>query len=336
MIGSKVESDNSHHNFRFSNLINIQIMSRHDHISHVGLSINTDNLKPLFKTNYLRHTGDIVLNWIIITLIIVICISYFSLPLYLFGVIIIGARMHALAILMHDATHFRFLKNKYWNDLITNIVTMYPIFTSIAKYRQNHLNHHRHLNTDDDPDWAAKLGKRAFTFPKSKMEFILSLLSYFFLYQGVMDAIWLLKRLSQNDNAPGSDSREKFVKLGFYFSMAIVLTITNSWLLFLLYWIIPYMSTFFMFQYIRSVAEHFGELDYDHELSSTRTVKATLVEQFFIAPHNVGFHLEHHLFPGVPYYNLPKLHNTLWADRQFRNKAHITNGYVKGLLNELG
>jgi len=91
-----------------------------------------------------------------------------------------------------------------------------------------------------------------------------------------------------------------------------------------------------MFQYIRSVAEHFGELAYDHLLTSTRTVKVNWLEQFFIAPHNVGYHLEHHLYPGVPFYHLPKLHELLMEDAEYSGKAHLTQGYLSGLLKELG
>ena len=91
-----------------------------------------------------------------------------------------------------------------------------------------------------------------------------------------------------------------------------------------------------MLQYIRSVAEHFGELAYDSLLTSTRTVKANAIERFLIAPHNVGYHLEHHLYPAVPYYNLPKLHDLLMETEEYKGKAHITIGYLKGLLSELG
>ena len=91
-----------------------------------------------------------------------------------------------------------------------------------------------------------------------------------------------------------------------------------------------------MFQYIRSVAEHFGELAYEDDLSASRTVKPALLERFFIAPHQVGYHLEHHLYPGVPFYHLPKLHQLLMKQKKYQEKAHITNGYVRGLLNELG
>ncbi|MBM2841879.1 MAG: fatty acid desaturase, partial [Bacteroidetes bacterium] len=29
---------------------------------------------------------------------------------------------------------------------------------------------------------------------------------------------------------------------------------------------------------------------------------------------NINYHLEHHLYPGVPWYNLPKLHRLLQQD----------------------
>jgi fatty acid desaturase len=91
-----------------------------------------------------------------------------------------------------------------------------------------------------------------------------------------------------------------------------------------------------MFQYIRSVAEHFGDLAYEDDLSSSRTVMPSLLERFLIAPHHVGYHLEHHLYPGVPYYNLPKLHQLLMKQEEYKVKAHITIGYMSGLLRELG
>ena len=255
------------------------------------------------------------------------------------AIIIVGARQHALAILMHDATHYRFLKSRMWNDTITNIFTMYPLFTSIEQYRENHLAHHRHLNTDHDPDWVAKLTKREFIFPKTKAEFLWTILSYFTLYQGVMDAIWFFQRFGKpKKEAAGAPSNagKNRARLAFYLVQFTVLTLTGTWLYYLIFWVVPYLTTFFMFQYIRSVAEHFGEMEYDHLLTSTRTVKTNWMERFFIAPHNVGYHLEHHLYPGVPFFNLPQLHEILMSDESYSGKAHLTEGYLSGLFKELG
>ncbi|MEL6357266.1 MAG: fatty acid desaturase family protein, partial [Bacteroidota bacterium] len=255
---------------------------------------------------------------------------------YFLAVIIIGARMHALAILVHDATHYRFLKNRTWNDRLTNLLCMYPIFSSLAKYRVNHLNHHRHLNTEDDPDWVAKLGKRAFTFPKSKQEFLLTVGSYLLLYQGVLDAYWFLKRFNIASKAEKPAADDKWMRPSFYVLLAAILTLIGGWKIFLLFWVVPYFSTFFLLQYVRSVAEHFGDLAYENELNGTRTVKTNFLERFLIAPHNVGYHLDHHLYPAVPFYNLPKLHQLLMQQPEFKRQAHVTKGYTWGLMNELG
>ena len=166
----------------------------------LNLKIDSALLKPLFETKTHRHTLAMVFDWVIIFAVIFGCIQFFNtvyFPLaYLFTVITVGARMHALAILMHDATHYRFLKNRKWNDLVTNIFVMYPIFTSIETYRQNHMRHHRHLNSEHDPDWVAKLGKKEFTFPKTRKEFLTTVFSYLTLIKGTQDAIWFLKRFA--------------------------------------------------------------------------------------------------------------------------------------------
>ena len=313
-------------------------MIKQNNANDLDLTIPQSELKPLFEINSVRHASAIVYNWILIIVTMYLCGEYFNFhPVaYFFAVLIVGARMHGLAILMHDASHFRFMKNRFWNDLLTNIFTMYPIFTTIDKYRQNHMRHHRHLNSEHDPDWVAKLGKREFTFPKTKREFLFTVLTYLVLYQGIMDALWFLKRFGSSQKQPQSQSEKKWIRLTFFALLFTGITLGGLWKYYLLLWIVPYLSTFFMYQYIRSVAEHFGELAYDHLLTSTRTVKPNLVERFLIAPHNVGYHLEHHLYPGVPYYHLPELHQILMKDGEFADKAHITIGYVKGLLNELG
>lgn len=296
---------------------------------------NTD-FKSLFITKPVLHAWAMVYNWLIIIGVIYLFQLMDTLWIYPLAVIIIGARMHALTILMHDATHYRFLKNRKWNDIISNVFTMYPIFTSIEQYRANHLMHHQHLNTDDDPDWVAKLTRREFQFPKTKREFLLTTFSYFVLYQGILDAIWFAKRYRNSGQKKKVKTKKDHLKIAFYLLLIGLLTIFGAWKIFLMFWIIPYLTSFFMFQYIRSVAEHYGEMAYEDDFSSSRTVRPTLLEKFFIAPHAVGFHLEHHLFPGVPFYNLEKLHNTLMEQELYQSKAHITDGYLSGLLNELG
>lgn len=308
----------------------------------LNLDIDKSVLKSLYQRQSYRHLMALIMNWVIIISTIYLCVQFFNPLLYILALLIIGARMHAMAILMHDATHYRFLKNRKWNDWISNFGTMYFIFSSIEVYRKNHLKHHLNLNTDDDPDWFFKLGRKDFTFPKTKTEFLLTVFGYFTLVRGFMDAIWFLKRFAPAESKlePSTAKKKakmqsKIMRLTFYIVLVAALSVFGLWKIFALYWVVPYLSTFFMFQYIRSVSEHFGELEYDHLLTSTRTMKVSPIEEFFFAPHNVGYHLEHHLYPGVPYYNLPKLHNLLMEKESYSSKAHITRGYWGGLLQEL-
>ncbi|MBW3599736.1 MAG: fatty acid desaturase, partial [Planctomycetes bacterium] len=88
-----------------------------------------------------------------------------------------------------------------------------------------------------------------------------------------------------------------------------------------------------LFNRLRATAEHVGA-PWTHELNSTRTVVPTWLERLTIAPMNVSYHLEHHLFPSVPGPNLDKLHRLLMEDESFREHAHITRGYT-GVVREL-
>lgn len=289
--------------------------------------INKEELRDLLQTKPYRHTLSLIFDWTIIVSTMLIWLIYPVWWLYPIVVLVIGARMHALAVLMHDASHYRFIKNKKLNDILTNVLTMYPLFITIEDYRRSHIAHHTKLNTYEDPDWNRKLGDPAFTFPQSKTHFILRLLSYLVFYQGILDAFLIFKAIGLRDRSP--------LRIVFYILLFGAITLFHAWSVYLSLWIVPYLTTFFLFLYIRSVAEHFGDLKYDGLLTSTRTVKANAFERFFLAPHHVAFHLEHHLYSAVPFYNLPALHKRLMTVKEYERGAHITNGYARGLMEEI-
>jgi fatty acid desaturase len=62
-----------------------------------------------------------------------------------------------------------------------------------------------------------------------------------------------------------------------------------------------------------NLTQHAGmnEDVYDHRLN-TRTVILNPVFSFLYA--NMNYHIEHHMFPMVPFYRLPELHELINAD----------------------
>jgi fatty acid desaturase len=85
---------------------------------------------------------------------------------------------------------------------------------------------------------------------------------------------------------------------------------------------------------IRAIAEHSMIDDPKDPLRNTRTTLTSWWERIFIAPNRVNYHLEHHLFMGMPLYSLPKLHRLL-SDRGVLKNACISYGYA-GILRKAG
>jgi fatty acid desaturase len=78
---------------------------------------------------------------------------------------------------------------------------------------------------------------------------------------------------------------------------------------------------------VRGIAEHFALPD-ETGTDATRHIDANWLERFAIAPLNINYHLAHHLFPGIPYYNLPEMTAILFANPEFAARAHRSRGYL--------
>jgi fatty acid desaturase len=295
-------------------------------------NVDPSTLKSLSKLQTWRTALAIVFDWAVIAAAIVVSQAANNIFVYLLAVVIIGGRMHGFGVLMHEFAHYRFIDGrKTLSDFIGDITVAWPILTTVGAYRANHLAHHRYTNTDKDPDWVIKLGSSKFTFPQKWQTAVVTLLSYLAVIGSVLDVLMIVKRLSKLDPTPKS---YRIIRLAYYVAFAVFFTVTQSWMLFLLYWLIPYLTAFFLLMYVRSVAEHFASMDYSNELTSTRTVLPFYWERALFAPHNVNYHLEHHLYPSVPYYNLPELHGVLMRQPGYAARAHLTRGYTVGLVHE--
>ncbi len=302
----------------------LQIMNTYD------AKISSRKIKELSVLQPWRSAAAIVFDWAVIAAAIAASEFSGSWWVYLACIALIAGRMHGFGVLMHEGAHYRIFRDKRLNDWVTDIFAAWPILANVHGYRQNHLAHHQHTNTDKDPDWTAKLGDGAFAFPKKAWQAAVQLLGYLVAINSARDLV----RMAPRAVSSRATRRYKLLRSGYYLAWAALFTVLGIWKGVLLYWIVPYATLLFLILHVRSVAEHFGSMDYEEELGSTRTVLPHLWERLFFAPHNVNYHLEHHLYPGVPFYNLPKLHEALMQDEEYRTKAHLTRGYSTGLLRE--
>jgi fatty acid desaturase len=101
----------------------------------------------------------------------------------------------------------------------------------------------------------------------------------------------------------------------------------------LLYWIVPYCTWHIAIQYPRIICEHSAVESDEAEYAITRTTIPTWLESIFILPCNVGYHIEHHWYPSVPFYRLPDLHQQLMAREGFQRHAVVRRSVFASLVS---
>ena len=279
----------------------------------------------------LDHRGVLAvgIDWLVIAAAITVCELYWSPLVYLAAVLVISGRLYGLGILAHEAVHYRLLSNRKWNDRIGDFFTAWPNGITVYQWRKIHFAHHRSINTEKDPDWVQQ-NVPEFSAPKSKKEIAVCLLQHLFGYTLLFGSHRVFKNV-RDVKLPNSIQIPRLAFLVFFLASAIYF---NFWKEIILYITIPSLTVVYMFSYLRSVAEHHAGLSHETELlAGTRTTLLSWWESLFV-PHCINYHIEHHMYPSVPFYNLPKLHKRLMEDPVYAERAHITRGYFTGLLRE--
>ena len=246
----------------------------------------------------------------------------------------IGARQHALIILGHDASHYRYLPTRWQNELVGNLFLMWPVFASVEGFRKFHATHHQHTNLPGDGNrhiWythnAAGELDPGWVFPKTRLGLALVLLRRAFFLTGMF---WIVRGLVGSSFIP-SPHWMVAARIAFYTSVGGVLTVLGAWYAFLLYWIVPYCTWHIAIQYARIICEHSAVESDEEEYGITRTTIPTWLESIFILPCNVGYHIEHHWYPSVPFYRLPDLHRQLMAREGFQTHAVVKRSVFASL-----
>ena len=97
-----------------------------------------------------------------------------NVPVFCVAIVIVGALQHHLANLAHEAVHHTLFKNRYLNDMVSEWLCSFPMFSSTFHYGLHHLAHHQFVNDpvrDPDISQLQKSGHRL-SFPIVRDEFL--------------------------------------------------------------------------------------------------------------------------------------------------------------------
>lgn len=290
------------------------------------VKLTKEQLRALSGVNPFVSACHILLEWSLVVIAAMLCQHFWNPLLYVITVAFIGGRQHGMLVLMHDGTHYRLFHNRRLNDWVSELLLAWPNLITMRSYRANHMAHHNYLNTENDPDWFRKKDDPEWHFPQSAKSLLrISLRDLSGL--GIVNQIRLASAVLRAERAPSKAFAR--MRLAFYLITAGVIIYAGGVKVVLLYWMIPFFTWLVFIMHIRSIAEHFAMEGGPDAYGQTRTTHAGLLARLFVAPKNVNYHFDHHCFPSVPFFRLPKLHALLMSKEEFAHRAHITQSYWK-------
>lgn len=235
-------------------------------------------------------------------------ILWFSLGYFINGLVQLG----------HDSWHNNLFTKRWQNRLFGHGLSLI-FFVLYNPSRHGHILHHKHNRTEKDPD--------AYNTGKKSWDLILIYYGVFLL--GVPLAIIHFNILYPLQFYKREQLFTHFMQFGLLILIQIMLwtIIVKSDLTYAAcqLWLIPLLFTSF-WNGMKSVADHYQNDWQGHPLKTATTITSNAMTTYFW--NGLNYHLEHHLFPGVPGYNLPKLHAPL-KELFRRNKSSVFSSYFQ-------
>jgi fatty acid desaturase len=241
------------------------------------------------------------------------------LPLRVLCWFLAGASIQGLGILMHEGAHGNLFRNRRLNNLVGFLCGI-PALLSLTAYRLSHLAHHRHARGPEDPDELENLSRN----PR-----VLSIIFLFILLAGDLYGFYFVGPLGSRRGSR-ADRRATLLEYSIIAGVFATAFLLVPFRVMLQVWLLPVLFARQLTN-VRTLAEH-ALTRADSRWLATRTVLSNRFVSFFMC--NVNYHIEHHIFPRIPYRNVARVHELLKEDLE-RIGAHICPSYSR-FLWELG
>ena len=217
---------------------------------------------------------------------------------YLIAVVLMARGHVCLNILAHEAAHRLLFTNRRMNDGVGRWLLAYPTYQAMLAYRRVHFAHHRDEIGPDEPDmglyagypitrdsWRRKLRRDATGNSASKN------------FRGLFGAL----RRGQ------TEAKQILAVHLVMFGTSIVFMRPLAYMV----WILSWSTLWKVSNRLRSIAEHGGMVRSKDRRLTTHVIHQSRLARYWMVPYNTGWHLAHHVDMGVPWRNLPRLHDEL-------------------------
>jgi fatty acid desaturase len=122
-------------------------------------------LQDVRETDNRTNWRYIIRSWLFLALVLAIAVVglewvassgigwSWAIPIVFVSALLVGAGQHHLGVLGHEGSHRILFRNRWLNELASDWLCMYPLFTTTYMYRLQHLAHHQFVNDPErDPN----------------------------------------------------------------------------------------------------------------------------------------------------------------------------------------
>ncbi|MGH9026503.1 MAG: fatty acid desaturase family protein [Acidimicrobiia bacterium] len=266
--------------------------------------------EELRRVPSLRNAWSVAFVYVQIALVLGLA-AYLDHPVaWVLAFLLMGRTFALLSILAHEAAHRMLFSNRRLNDGVGRWLLAYPAFTPLDLYRRGHMGHHREEFGPNEPDIPLYRG-----YPIARDSLRRKLTRDALGITGFK----LLRGLARGLRTENRDVRRQAwgIVVAQIVIAAAFVAAGHPWLYPLL-WFLPYLTVWRVLNRLRAIAEHGGMARSPDRRRTTHTVRQSPLARFVFVPYNTGWHLAHHVDPGIPWRKLPELHAEL-----------VTSGYVQ-------
>jgi fatty acid desaturase len=284
--------------------------------------LDPDLLRSSRWRGYLQVAGNIAFLFVLLVQARAVTTVWGGIALFL-G---IGFMLHRLFFPTHDCIHYSLFPTKIENR-VCGVLLSALLGTSFDAIRDQHMDHHKLFGTEDDPgaaDYYVRFRSR-----RSLLVFLLGPLIGSILFVKIWDYVLRPGQQPSAQTVKTTRSRASvggaMVSYGAIVGVQAIVcaVLTRGYQLhelwrYPVFNVLPAVTVFLFLVRLRMFLEH-GSLDYavcdylDRKRPTARTIYGSALENLFLCGSNFNYHHEHHLYPVVPGWQLPRLHRELLA-----------------------